>query len=84
MLDSILNEIANSVVLIDPNDLVELRQLLELINTIDEPDLDAQVFTLGDVTERMILDDFDTPELAMQALNEAVIDLQEAYKRLTQ
>jgi two-component system chemotaxis sensor kinase CheA len=83
-LEKTINEIANSVVLIDSNDLVELKALLQLINTINEPKLDQQVFELGDVTERIILDDFETPEEAMDALNKAVEDLQDNYKKLHQ
>jgi two-component system chemotaxis sensor kinase CheA len=83
-LEQTINQIANSVVLIDSNDLVELKALLQLINTINEPKLDQQVFELGDVTERIILDDFETPNEAIDALNKAVEDLQESYKRLHQ
>lgn len=83
-LEKTINEIANSVVLIDSNDLVELKVLLQLINTINEPKLDQQVFELGDVTERIILDDFESPDEAMDALNKAVEDLQDSFKKLYQ
>lgn len=83
-LEHIINEIANTVVLIDPHDMAELKDLLQTINQIDEPLLDNEVFMLSDVTERIILDDFESHEESTEALNKAVIDLQEAYKRMNQ
>lgn len=83
-IEQIINDIANRVVLIDPQDLVELKELLQVINQIDQPDLDQQVFNLSDVTERIILDDFESPEESMGELNKAVEELQDAFKKLTQ
>ena len=75
-----VNDIAGSVVMLEPDDIQALGEILKKINSLEEEPVQDYINQVGDIVERLILDEYESAEVGIEELNSAVDQLQIAIQ----
>lgn len=80
----LINKIASMVVMLEPEDIQGLGEILKYVNEIDEEAVSDYVDQVGNIVERLILDEYESASVGLEELNAAVEQLQIALQSIDQ
>lgn len=71
-----INKIASDVVMMEPDDIQMLGDILKKVNALEAEHLQEYITQVADIVEQLILDEYESPEVGLKDLNAAVEQLQ--------
>lgn len=80
----IINEIAGMIVMLEPDDIQALGDILKLLDDIDENGIEEYVLHVKQIVEKLILDEYESPSVGIEELGTAAEHLQIALNETQQ
>jgi two-component system chemotaxis sensor kinase CheA len=80
----LINKIASMVVMLEPDDIQSLGEILKYVNEIDDEAVSDYADQVANITERLILDEYESVDVGVEQLNSAVEQLQIALQETEQ
>jgi two-component system chemotaxis sensor kinase CheA len=80
----IINEIAGMIVMLEPDDIQALGDILKLLDDIDDSGIEEYILHVKQIVERLILDEYESPTVGIEELGTAAEHLQIALNETEQ
>ncbi len=77
-----VNKVASMVVLLEPDDIQSLGEVLQHVEKITEEEVQDYASQVRNIIERLILDEYESPDVGLDELNSAVEQLQIACESM--
>ena len=72
----VINQIASDVVMMQPDDIQMLGDILKKVNSLEAEHLQEYITQVADIVEQLILDEYESPDVGLEDLNAAIEQLQ--------